>query len=182
VLKEQGEISKNPQILSLVENINRLDLQLENSLFFSEEGKTSLFFEKVSLSRLIQHLRNEWDQLDISLEKDAFLLGDQRVLRSVFRNLIQNALIHGQATKILIRARPLSAERILISVFDNGKGFEGDLASLGREPRTSALASGNGIGLYLSRMLLNRLGGKIEFKSSEVLPGLCVEIAIAGDV
>lgn len=182
VLKEKADLAGSTQLNSLVENINRLDLQLENALFLAQEGQLHLLQEKLQLSKLIQSLRNEWGELDISLESEAELQGDQRALKSVIRNILQNAVLHGKADRMSIRPRAIATGKVALLFCDNGQGYSGDLEGLGQGPRFSTHSQGNGIGLYLTRLLLKEQGGSVSFKKLEGISGLCVELTLKGSL
>lgn len=162
VLEEDlGEL-KNPVFQRLLQDINRLDLQLENSLLLSSLAGRNLFIEEFPLSQMISSLRSEFSDLNIELNQDARLRADRRAFTSVLRNLLQNSVLHGKATTIQIDVRAQgSGLQILIS--DNGAGFKGDLHRLGRGLLRSEDARGNGIGLYISRRLMSKMKGSLDF-------------------
>jgi signal transduction histidine kinase len=167
VLEEDPQ-SNNPVLKRLVEDIRRLDLQLENSLFLATlEDHAALLQEKVSLSQLLSTLRNDFPELSLELEKDALIQGDRRALISIFRNLLQNSVLHGKATEVKIAVRSSAPNTLELIIADNGQGFKGFLPKLGSEILISQDSRGNGIGLLISKRLLNRMGGNLSFESKE---------------
>jgi signal transduction histidine kinase len=50
---------------------------------------------------------------------------------------------------------------------DDGRGFPGDAAKLGRMFQRGGSSSGTGVGLYLVRVLMERMGGSVEFARAE---------------
>ena len=167
LLEEDPNSHSNPVLKRLIQDIQRLDLQLENSLLLTNLEDGSFLEERVPLSSLFSHLRNEFPELSLELEKDAFILGDRRALLSVFRNLIQNSVLHGKATSVKLQIKDLSAGQIEITVQDNGLGFQGSFDKLGSEILVSTHSHGNGIGLLLTRRLLKKMNGDITFKASK---------------
>lgn len=165
VLEEEQQ--GHPVLKRLVNDIHRLDLQLENSLQLAnlEEGRAHL--EDVALTSLIATLRNEFPDISIELEKDAFIRGDRRALISVLRNLFQNSVQHGKASLVRIKAKALSSSRLEIIIQDNGLGIKGSTAKLGSEILVSTDARGNGIGLLITKRLISKMGGEIQFLSQE---------------
>lgn len=107
-------------------------------------------------------IRNEWPELELSMTADAQVFGDELALRSVFRNLIQNAVMHGKATKLQLVVKS-SLQEVEIQFQANGEAFTGNLAELGRNFIQPKSSHGNGLGLYLTRFLVEKLGGRIEF-------------------
>lgn len=172
------ESDSNPKLRKLMEEVNRLDLQLENSLWVARGEEQKLLHQNISLAELVSNLRVEWPELEIQLQKDAHIQADQQALKSVFRNIFQNAWLHGQATRIEIGVEPGKAQNLRLTFLDNGKGFEGDVRALGNAFLPSADRGGNGIGLYLTKSLLVRMKGRLEFSSPA--KGFQAEVTIPG--
>jgi signal transduction histidine kinase len=167
VLEEELHGQAHPVLKRLVNDILRLDLQLENSLQLAnlEEGRPHL--EDVTLTSLIASLRVEFPDISIELEKDAFIRGDRRALISVLRNLFQNSVQHGKASLVRIKAKAVSNSRLEIVIQDNGLGMKGSSAKLGSDILVSTDARGNGIGLLITKRLINKMGGEIQFISQD---------------
>ncbi len=170
--------SPNADLQKLMEEVNRLDLQLENSLWVSKGEEQKLFTQKVSLHQMISSLRAEWPDIEISLHGNAVVLGDQQAVQSIFRNLLQNAQSHGNATRIEIRAQKISDEVLAIYFQDNGTGYSGDAKALGEGFIPQTGRQSNGIGLYLAKSLLARMQSKIEFLN--LASGFQVRLEIPG--
>ncbi|MFZ3231531.1 MAG: HAMP domain-containing sensor histidine kinase [Pseudobdellovibrio sp.] len=183
VLREKSALKNDTALERLANDINRLDLQLENSLIFSQEAQTLFVEECIPLSQIIESLRTEWEALEISLEKEVWIKADRRAISSIFKNLIQNAVTHGHAEKISIQPKLISTGRIQIQVSDDGRGYHGDINKLGKSPMPWIQGSGNGIGLFLCRSLLNRQNGDIYFENlTSEKNGFIVQILIPGDL
>lgn len=174
------ENDQNPKLQKLIEEVNRLDLQLENSLWVARGEEQKLLTQDFALSEILSSLRNEWPELQIHLQKDCNLSADKQAVKSIFRNLIQNSWLHGKASQIDIQVEALSSHKIQLSFQDNGTGFHGHLPVLGKQILPSSLASGqgNGIGLYLTKFLLNRMNGEIKFH--KVSSGFQVQVILPG--
>lgn len=181
IIKEDQLSKKNKTLERILRDINRLDLQLENSLIFSQTEKPLLIEDNLLLSSIIESVKNEWDEIEVTLDQDARIKGDRRSLMSVFRNLFQNAMMHGKSQKISIRTRVLSDNQVQIQVSDHGTGYAGDLAKLGTDPLPLSESEGNGIGLFLCRFLMNKQNGQLKFINEQGL-GLTAQILIAGSV
>ena len=148
------------------ENINQLDLQLENSLWVARGETQVLHMQDVRISQIMSAIRNEWPEIELGMTADAIVHGDELALRSVFRNLIQNAVMHGKASKVQLVVKPAPYE-IEIQFLANGEAFTGNLAELGKSFIQPKSAHGNGLGLYLTCFLVEKLGGRIQFTQSE---------------
>jgi two-component system, LuxR family, sensor kinase FixL len=82
--------------------------------------------------------------------------------------LMRNAIeaMEGTETKQLaIRARPLSREYVEISVADTGHGVPDDLISQLFQPFISTKAQGMGLGLSISRTIIEAHGGHLSVES-----------------
>ena len=112
-------------------------------------------------------------RLDIEPELPNALVGDYRRLRRVFGNLVSNAIKFSKekaAITIGIKVSWKSEHKaaLLFSVEDRGIGIaEDNLAKLFEEPFTQTdtsstrLYEGLGLGLYISKSLVEMMGGKI---------------------
>jgi PAS domain S-box-containing protein len=93
--------------------------------------------------------------------------GDRTFVGQVLRNLIGNAAKYAPSdpTTVTVRAT-LEGEQVVVRVLDEGPGFEPELAErlfeiFFRAESTSRLRAGSGIGLYVSRTLVEAMGGRI---------------------
>jgi signal transduction histidine kinase len=164
VLGEDEKFKNNKQIVRLIKNINLLDLQLENSLWMSQLESVKTLKENFPFSKIITGIKNEFQEVTIELNKDESLETDFRALQFVFRNLIQNALIHGGSSRIKIQIEESGSQK-LITVVDDGVGVKEKLQINDvihfrfNDKKTS------GIGLYLCSEIMKKLNGRLEFFS-----------------
>lgn len=166
VLEEEYENSKNPILKRLLQDITRLDLQLENSLYLANIDDTRFYHEKIKLSQILQSLRSEFSELNLELSQDADLNTDRRAIISIFRNLLQNSILHGKADQVKVFAKQHSNEKILLIFSDNGIGYSGDFSKLGNEILNSSNSNSNGLGLSLSLRLIEKLKGDLKFEAT----------------
>lgn len=164
VLQDQKEFASNEKLKQLIRDISRLDLQLENSLYISQENNYQVYLEKVSLSDLIQHIKGDFSEIEIHLAKDAQILADRRLFLCVLRNVINNAVVHGAATEIRISVN-VTSELIELLIQDNGSGAKPD-------------SKGFGIGIEICKQLLVKMHG--HFNVPTTSPQFSVAIQIPG--
>ena len=163
----------------LKEDINRLNLQLENSLLLSTHFGSNLLLEEFKLSEIIRTLRSECPEIEIKLKNEVSIKGDRRVISSLFRNLIYNSLLHGRAQSISLTPKTIAANKIEIQFMDDGVGYAGSqeqLATLGRSLQSQS--GRRGFGLFVSRNLLNKMNGDITFTRPE--KGFCAHVLVEG--
>lgn len=165
VLQDQKEFSGNDKLNQLIRDISRLDLQLENSLYISQENNYQVYPEKVLLSELIQTIKNDFSEIDISLTKNATILADRRLFLCVLRNIISNSVMHGAATEIKFTVNDLP-DFVEIQIHDNGVGS------------AESGVKGFGIGNQICSQLLQRMRG--QFSVTSTSPQYSVRIRIPG--
>ncbi len=164
--------------LSKVKNNARHLLSLINDILDIskiEAGRVELFTEAMKLSDVVKevidsiHPRAAEKSLSVSdaVPGDLFIVTDRRRLTQVVLNLVSNAVNYTDKGEISIRAVTLPGDRFKLSVTDTGPGIaEGDIPRL-FQPFQQIDASltkknkGTGLGLYLSRKLINLLGGEV---------------------
>ena len=156
-----------PVLDRLVSDTVRLNLQLQNSLFLASSEDMKLYIEEIPLKKLLDEIRPQWPQLNISLTRDCRLQVDQRAMTSVLANLLQNAVVHGGASEVVLSAQQDTAGFVTIYFHDNGQGFKGDSKRLAQLFYRHAPGSGSGVGLYISHQLIKRMGGQLSFQGKE---------------
>ena len=97
---------------------------------------------------------------------------DRDKLRQVLANLVGNAVKYSQGTnRVEVRLEP-RRDHIRIGVRDEGVGIPSDeqeriFEKFHRVPSVTGAVSGTGLGLYICRELVRRMGGRIWIESSE---------------
>ncbi len=99
---------------------------------------------------------------------------DQNLFRQVIQNMISNAIRYSLDDKglVLIETKR-DKEDFIISVRDNGIGIPKDMQKrifqkfFRADNAIKAVTEGTGLGLYVSRMIVENSGGKIWFESLE---------------
>jgi signal transduction histidine kinase len=164
----------------LVKDTVRLSLQLENSLFLaSSEGMTALHFEDLDARDELLGLEHYWPDLEVTVDQgDAIIRADSRAFESIIKNLVQNAAVHGRASRVKISFALEGDGRVRICITDNGRGFSGDYEKLGEMFYRHTSSSGSGIGLYLVATLARRMGGELRIPPIE--HGFQVEVILPG--
>ena len=113
------------------------------------------------------------------------VVGDQTRLRQVLINLLSNAIKYNRpGGHVWIKVVRQAADRVVLSVLDDGLGMSADqLNSLftpfDRLGRESSAVPGTGIGLTISRHLVELMGGGIEVVS-QAGKGTEVTVTLAG--
>ncbi|CAN5127056.1 hypothetical protein BH11PAT1_BH11PAT1_0160 [soil metagenome] len=142
-----------------------------------EQGRIVFKKESVDLLPLLQKLVKEYEptvktkKLSIKLEKflaPAVVVGDHDRIKQVLINLLGNSLKHTEKGGIVISLEDTKSF-LLLRVTDTGEGVSGQAQKnlftkfqrLASDPFTNDTSNGSGLGLYISRLLTEGMGGKI---------------------
>ena len=153
----------NPNLDRLMKDALRLQLQLENSLYYAQpDGQ--LYLEPIALADLVHRAAADWAELRVQVSGDARVLADDRALAVVVRNLLQNAVVHGGADTMTVRIER-AAGRVQARFTDNGRGAPPDvIRGLPGPAARPALYRGSGMGLAISSRLLQRMRGSLRLE------------------
>ena len=160
---------------------------MDASRLESEAGIRPAHLEPVSVQRVVQdvimliepQLNQEKRQVYMRIPEQLEVRADPARLRQVVLNLCTNALKYSPAgTPLAFAARVYADQRpsALISVADRGKGIKPeDQAQIFQrfvrlESDLNSVVRGSGLGLYISRRLIEAMDGRIFVESSGV-PG-----------
>ena len=123
------------------------------------------------LDRAVRENTRGGTNVEIEVQADdevGRVLGWPGGLRIAVDNLVRNALIHGEATRVVLSARRTDAA-VILTVDDNGRGLpaEEHQTVLGRFHRGStAMVGGSGLGLALVAQQADLHGGEVSLSDS----------------
>lgn len=190
--KWENQSLKNPA-LRLLQDTLRLELQVNRMLELARiEGGGSLVIQPIPIRDWVTRTLNSWReekrweylesgeiQFEAEIEDDV-IEADVGALEVILKNLTENSIRHSGRTKngvkgqasvipLKIQIKALKNEHtetnfLTLAVRDNGQGAQGISAKiLGKLFHKGAESSGAGIGLYLIRNLMTRMGGSADF-------------------
>ena len=156
------QAAENQNLVRLLKDSVRLQLQLENALFLTKTDG-AVFIEPIDVGALLDQLREDWPELQITVEGHALVRADRRALESILRNLLQNAVVHGRAKHVEVQISRSPQGDVSITVVDDGVGATSDMATVLTQPFVRPTAtSGSGVGLYVCRGLIRQMGGHVK--------------------
>jgi signal transduction histidine kinase len=165
----------------LLNDVLRLQIQLENSLFVAQpDGR--LLSERVAARAAIQRLAADWPDLDVEISGDAELAADARGFDIIVRNVLQNAVVHGQARNVSVAIeQPPAAAVARLTFTDDGSGVPNAARGrLGEPFHRAGTSGGSGMGLYVSCQLADRMRGSLRFTGHDDSRGLTVVLELPG--
>jgi signal transduction histidine kinase len=180
VLREDlPEAADNPNLQRMLKDAVRLELQLQNALFFANTDG-AVFIEALEVREVVDYLRDDWPELRIDVTGDQRVRADRRALESILRNLVQNAVVHGKAQRLTIDMTKKPSGAIEIVVADDGIGAKSDVATaLDRPFVRPTSTSGSGVGLFVCGGLLRQMQGHIRLHGGTPA-GFTVSIQLPG--
>ena len=123
--------------------------------------------EEVSI--LIEAQARDMDAaIEIDIPADAPVIqSDPYQLRQVLLNLVSNAIQAGEKGQTVSISAAVTENNIIIEVADRGAGIPPENLQKVFEPffTTKAPDKGTGLGLFVSRNIVETLGGEIEVQS-----------------
>jgi PAS domain S-box-containing protein len=176
---------KSPDALEMVgyiHNSGKYLLELINEVLDIsriESGHISVLIEPIVLEDLekecIELVKPQANELGVTIfsqsRYDFQVLGDQQRLKQIVLNLLSNAIKYNRPNgSVTIECTPKPRSRVRLSVSDTGPGISADLLDRLFTPfdRLDAETSGiegTGLGLALSKGLIDAIGGTIGVES-----------------
>ncbi|MDD4582680.1 MAG: ATP-binding protein, partial [Eubacteriales bacterium] len=138
-------------------------------------------YMKINVTKLIDQIlllsRSEFIRRNIEIKVDfqpsqLYYYGEAELLKNIFFNLLSNSAIaiglNGQIT-IMGRYIEEGCNQLEVSIKDNGAGIDEDILDKVFKPffTTDSTGTGTGLGLWITKKMVERLSGKIILKSQK---------------
>ncbi len=152
------------KILKISSDAHRLRRLIEMSTNYltTSQQKNNINKEIESLNEFFENLNLDYPSVNFHmLEKDIMLICDEYWLQVCIKNLIENALNHGEAP-IDVKCQ-VSEKSVKISVIDSGECIFESLKQMTEDFVKGSKSSGTGLGLNIVQTTLKSLNGKLEF-------------------
>jgi protein-histidine pros-kinase len=168
-----SEAGRMRDIVTVVLDVANLDRRMEVQL------------EPLALRRVVEDeaesVRRDHPSamFEVSGGSDLVVEADERYVRRILENLLENAVKYGGTAPIGIDVRE-AGSGVAVAVRDYGPGIAREalphvFERFYRQETTSGRRPGLGLGLYLSRRLADRLGGRLSVVSE---PGAGAEFTL----
>ena len=166
-LNEDKNISKDIKLLkSQAERCRQILKKLsQNPLKLKDK-----FLEKVKISDLV---KINFDKFNKNKKLNLSEINEENQFEIIFKdemmyalgNIIQNAIFHSK--KFVIVELNYLKKNVIIKILDDGNGFPKDIIDKLGEPYISKNNRGMGLGIFISKNLIENMGGKISFYNSK---------------
>lgn len=173
-----SEDDKKKFIGIIEEQSNRLIHLVENILSVSKMNVEKQVMKKVyindSISKVISLLSEQYKSRRFETnfaEKNTVARLDEDKFQQIMTNLIDNAAKYSQ--KEIIISTEIKNDLVIINVQDFGVGIKSEdfdkiFKKFSRlENHLTGKTQGNGLGLYITKELVTKMGGNISFESKE---------------
>lgn len=171
----------------LMSRLQDLEQQVNDMLLFAKSGKQQVV-EPLSINDLLKTsiksvdamVQKEGAQVSFNLcDNDCQILGNESALTGAIQNLVLNSIqVNKESTKIEISSYCKDGYA-LMSVRDNGKGIDKELADKIFEPFYTSRSQGTGLGLAVVKSVANAHQGDVKLVSQ---PGegahFCIHIPL----
>ncbi len=174
--RERGSVNAQ-DIRMISRNARRLDRLMQDILDIAriESGSLQITKRQFNLKDIIlplaedfrkqiNSLRHEDKNVQIAVsqpEKDIILYADKERITQVISNILTNAVKFTHSGTISIRAERLEEEYVSISITDSGTGIDSSIMPKLFSKFATKSSKGTGLGLYISKAIVEAHGGKI---------------------
>lgn len=172
--------SKKRFLKIIVEQSNRLINLVENMLSVTklQNTKDNLIYKEVQIKPVVEMIasivKNQYRDKNFNIEisdKIPSILADKDKFQQIMTNLIENAAKYGDENSTITVKANLKQDMIAISVINKGieipeKDYEKIFTKFSRidNPLTRKV-QGSGLGLYITKNLVEKMCGRISVKS-----------------
>ena len=182
-LEESGE---NRELLErCFEQIERIRSFISKLMTISrmEAGKIIMTEQDINVNSMLCDVVNQLPKNDCNItvecdDKDYCINADEEWIREAFINIIQNSSELCDKVEVKAACRD---DKCIVNIKDNGSGFEEDLIPyvFDRFETTGSAAAGHaGIGLNLSRLIIEAHHGTVDVRNNEDGKGAVIRVQI----
>lgn len=142
----------------------RIESQMNRAMYLASLTRSEiLYIERTNVREIFLSIGEDFPELKIDLSRleNVAVSADRKALESIFKNLAENSLKHGKASVLEVISEKQKNGQVLITVKDNGNGFDGKHRSLGVPFQRHGSTSGSGIGLYIIKKLTKKMKGSM---------------------
>ena len=182
-LEDQLDAEQRELLQRLVVSANRLSSYINNILNASRYDRRHLqiHLSEETLANIYATIADDMNQrahaqnrlLSVQFPSDLpTIAADRASLSEVISNLIDNAIKYSNEGGTVNVSARVDGDEVIVTVQDHGIGMPGSVVSnlfhkFYRSHRSRETVAGTGIGLYISKAIVESHGGKISVRSQE---------------
>jgi signal transduction histidine kinase len=182
---ETPVVSNGPYLSMIEDCVIKLDGTLRDILAYSANARSEVVKEKVSLRALFfdtfrEQAGDNAKDYEVSYNQigDGEIISDNYRLRIIISNLVSNAVKYNDPLKQIKVVRldvSVSDTQVILTLTDNGVGIEPQIFPniFQMFYRGNAKSDGSGLGLYIVKEAVDKLGGSIQVKSEAGVGTTC---------
>lgn len=172
---EENEDQRNYYLKLAEKSIDKLDYFISDLTDFSRNSRTEIEIEKIdfnaTIADCIENLKYMEKAEEIEMRKNFMtnvpFYSDSRRITIIFQNLLSNAIKyqnHKSVKPFVELSVTTFPDRAEISITDNGRGIREEYLNkvFNMFFRASQDSYGSGLGLYITKQVVEKLNGKIE--------------------
>lgn len=172
---EENEDQRNYYLKLAEKSIDKLDFFISDLTDFSRNSRTEIEVEKIdfnaTIADCIENLKYMEKAEEIDMRKNFMtnvpFYSDSRRITIIFQNLLSNAIKyqnHKSVKPFVELSVTTFPDRAEISITDNGRGIREEYLNkvFNMFFRASQDSYGSGLGLYITKQVVEKLNGKIE--------------------
>ncbi len=140
-------------------------------------------FDLAALIRQVSDLYHAQDPrvaFGLRLDRTATMLeADRGRIRQLLNNLLTNSLeaLDGRPDPVIMIETSRTGDQIVLTVTDNGPGFQAGIAGQAFDPYVTSKPKGTGLGLAIVRRIVEEHGGQVELANAPG-GGACISVSL----
>jgi signal transduction histidine kinase len=194
LFKTNTKVFPPDQFISMMEeSLNKLETFVNRLVEFSRNSNEPVQIEAVDIAKMIDSILDELKthpnkgkvNVECAMDGVSGVYSDFNKLYTVLFHVIKNSFDYVDPSKpraILSIKSEMLKDQVVIEIMDNGIGIDKKSLPIVFQMfyRGTHLSRGSGLGLFLAREAITRLGGTIEIKS-ELSRGTFIILEIPND-
>jgi signal transduction histidine kinase len=181
---------ENAGYLSMIEEcVFKLDNTLRDIITYSGNARSEVVVKTIDLRAIFfdsfyKQVGSDADDYDVSYNQtgDGEIVSDEYRLQIILSNLISNAIKYSdplKQTKVIRLDVTVNASEVILALADNGMGIGPEIFPRIFQMfyRGNVKSDGSGLGLYLVKEAVDKLGGSVHV-TSEVAVGTTFTVSI----
>ena len=178
-LEDTAFEDRNRFMEEVYKSIERLDATIHDIIEYSKNARLDVAPQEIDILQIIHSTIEDLkfiDQsnvaFDVKTDLNTTLFSDERRIRSIIHNIVSNSIKYADMAKtdrFLHITANTSATHCMLTFTDNGIGIaeENQERIFEMFYRGTSLRNGSGLGLYIVKEMLTKLGGHLQLTAQE---------------